>query len=122
MKLKTFGEFIVYHRKESKMIALELAKALDVTPSHISDLEKNRRYPTDDTLRKISKIFRLSEHDASQMYDLAAKAKNSVSADLPKYIMKNELVRVALRTAQKNKISNEKWEEFIKNIEEEKLK
>jgi len=117
MKLKTLGEFIVYHRKENKMIALELAKALDVTPSHVSDLEKNRRYATDDTLKKMCKIFKLSEIDASQMYDLAAKAKNSVSADLPKYIMKNELVRVALRTAQKHKIPDEKWEEFIKNIE-----
>lgn len=119
MKLKTLGDFIVHHRQEKKMIGLELAKALEVTASHVSDLEKNRRYATDDTLNKLCKIFKLSEADASQMYDLAAKAKNSVSADLPKYIMKKDIVRVALRTAQKHKISDEKWEEFIKNIEKD---
>jgi len=50
------------------------------------------------------------------MYDLAALARNCVSADLPKYIMSSQLVRTALRTAQKNDIPDEKWEKFIKKI------
>jgi hypothetical protein len=38
------------------------------------------------------------------------------AADLPKYIMENELVRTALRTAKENNIPDEKWKRFINEI------
>ena len=67
-------------------------------------------------LDKIAQVLALSEQETGQMFDLAAQAKNAVSADLPEFIMGNELVRTALRTAQKNHVPDEKWERFIQEI------
>jgi len=116
MDEKSLGEFIVETRKRREMSARQLAIALDISPVHMCDIEKNRRSVTDEVLEKMRNVFMLSETEAEQMYDLAAIAKNTVSADLPKYIMENELVRTALRTAKKHQVPDEKWEKFIREV------
>ena len=115
MDIKTLGDFIVQKRKERELSARQLAIALDLSPVYVCDFEKDRKPVHDETLEKIRRILLLSEKEAEQMYDFAAIAKNTVSADLPKYIMENELVRTALRTAKKNQIPDEKWKKFIKD-------
>ena len=54
------------------------------------------------------------------MFDLAAGEKeNTVSPDLPEYIMGNEYVRVALRMARDNNASSEVWQKVIEMMEEQ---
>lgn len=54
------------------------------------------------------------------MFDLAAGEKeNTVSPDLPEYIMGNEHVRVALRMARDNNASSEVWQKVIEMMEEQ---
>ena len=54
------------------------------------------------------------------MFDLAAGEKeNTVSPDLPEYIMGNEQVRVALRMARDNNASSEVWQKVIEMMEEQ---
>ena len=54
------------------------------------------------------------------MFDLAAGEKeNTVSPDLPEYIMRNEQVRVALRMARDNNASSEIWQKVIEMMEEQ---
>lgn len=49
-------------------------------------------------MAKIAEALELTEDEANTMYDYAALAKdNSVSPDLPEYIMETDNVRVALR-------------------------
>lgn len=113
----TFGDFIIAKRKERDLSARQLAIALDISPVYMCDIEKGRKSAvSDELLDNLRKILFLSEDDADLMYDLAAKARNTISADLPKYIMENEIVRSALRTAKKNHVPDEKWENFIKEI------
>lgn len=113
----TFGEFIIAKRKEKELSARQLAIAINISPVYMCDIEKSRKFAiSDELLEKIRTVLHLSEDDADRMYDLAAIARNTVSADLPKYIMENQVVRTALRTAKKNQIPDEKWERFIKEI------
>ena len=113
----TFGKFIIAKRKEQNLSARQLAIAINISPVYMCDIEKNRKFAlSDELLDKIRTILQLSENEADRMYDLAAIARNTVSADLPKYIMENQVVRTALRTAKKNQIPDEKWERFIKEI------
>ena len=113
----TFGEFIITKRKEKEISARQLAIAINISPVYMCDIEKDRKFAlSDELLESIRKTLLLSEDDSEIMYDLAAKARKTVSADLPEYIMENEIVRTALRTAKKNKIPDEKWERFIKEI------
>lgn len=110
----SFGEFIISHRKYRGMSARELAIALKISPVYMCDIEKGRKSAvSDEFLENLIRILELDEAQTERMYDLAAIARNTVSADLPKYIMENELVRTALRTAKKNKTPDEKWEKFI---------
>jgi len=116
MNKETLGAFIVAERRKKELSIRELAAALGISPTYVCDFEKNRKPVTDEILERMRTVFFLSEEDAEKMYDLAAIAKNTVSADLPKYIMENELVRTALRTAKKNQVPDEKWEKFISEV------
>ena len=113
MNGETLGEFIIAARKKRELSARQLAQLLDISPVYVCDFEKDRRPVPDEILGKMRLVFLLSEEETGRMYDLAAIAKNTVSADLPKYIMANELVRTALRKAQKDKSYDAKLQKFL---------
>ncbi len=111
-----FGEFLVQKRLQSDIPAKWLAEALDISQVYMCDIEKGRRRISEALLPRLAELLLLSEEECYEMYDLAAKAKNTVSSDLSDYIMKNDIVRKLLRTAQKNGVSDEMWQEFIAQI------
>ena len=116
-----FGEFIAEKRKYRGLTLRGLAAELGIVPAYMSDIEKGHRYPPDkDKLYELSRILCLSEDETNTMFDLAAGEKeNTVSPDLPEYIMGNEQVRVALRMARDNNASSEVWQKVIEMMEEQ---
>jgi len=116
----TFGEFIVAKRKVRDMPAARLAEALGISPVYMCDIEKDRKYAVSRKfLETLAETLLLTEAETELMYDLVAFAQKSISADLPEYIMKHEVVRTALRTAKKNDIPDEKWDMFINYIKQD---
>ena len=113
---ETIGSFIKAKRTVIELSARQLAIKLDISPVYMCDFEKNRRAIPTDILDKLAVLLKLDQGEAEQMYDLAAKAKNTVSADLPEYIMEKDIVRAALRVAKKHNIDDKEWEAFIKKI------
>jgi len=84
------------------------------------DIEKDRKYAVSRKfLETLAETLLLTEAETELMYDLVAFAQKSISADLPEYIMKHEVVRTALRTAKKNDIPDEKWDMFINYIKQD---
>ena len=63
-------------------------------------------------------ILDKSEHEL--LLDLAAKSRNTVSADLPDYIMEKDIVRAALRVAKEVDATDEEWQTFMKMLKERK--
>ena len=116
-----FGKYIEEKRKAKKMTLRGFAAKLEIAPAYMSDIEKGHRYPPDkDKLEAVVRILDLSQAEADQMYDLAAKEKdNTVSPDLPEYIMGTEKARVALRMARDNNIGDDVWQKMINVLEEE---
>lgn len=112
----TFGEFLIKKRLEHEMSARQLAIALDFSPVYICDIEKGRKPVPDEILEQLPQLLHLTEPEINEMYDLAAKSRNTVSADLPEYIMEKDIVRAALRTAKKHNVTDKQWEDFIKRI------
>lgn len=113
----TFGEFIIKKRQKKELSARQLAIAVGITPEYMCEIEKGRKSAvSDEIMDKLIHTLLLSEEETELFYDLAAIARKTISADLPEYIMENELVRAAIRTAKKNKIPDEKWEKFIRDI------
>lgn len=79
----TFGEFLVKKRLEHNLSARQLAIALDYSPVYICDIEKGRKPVPDEILEQLPRLLLLDEAETNEMYDLAAKSRNTISADLP---------------------------------------
>lgn len=116
-----FGEFISEKRKAKGITLRGLAAEIGIAPAFMSDIEKGHRYPPKkETLDKIVHALNLNEEDINKMFDLAAEEKdNTVSPDLPEYIMNNDKVRVALRLARDSDASDETWQKIIELLEKE---
>lgn len=118
-KEETFGDFILRQRKngDNYLSARELANKLGVSAVYICDMEKSRKpAPSGEILEKMCEILCHSAAERDRFYDLAGRSKNTVSYDLPEYIMEKDIVRAALRTAKDNNIDDKEWEDFIKRI------
>ncbi len=116
-----FGKYIEQKRKAKNMTLRGFAAELDIAPAYMSDIEKGHRYPPDkDKLEVMVEILGLSGEEADLMYDLAAHEKeNTVSPDLPEYIMGTEKARVALRLARDNGATDATWQKVIDMLEAE---
>ena len=119
---KTFGDFLIAKRMEREISARQLAIKLDYSAVYICDIEKNRRPVPDEILEKLPSLLLLSEAETEEMYDLAARSRHTVSADLPEYIMEKDIVRAALRTAKKHNVTDKQWEDFIRRIQKSPTK
>ena len=106
------GQFLVQKRTEHNISARWLAKALNISAVYMCDIEKGRRALPDDLLPKVAEILLLTEEEKTQMYDLVAMSKNTVSVDICEYIMNKDIVRKVIRTAIKNDIPDDAWEAF----------
>lgn len=109
-----FGTFLVQKRTEHNISARWLSKALNISAAYMCDIEKGRRTLPDDLLPKVAEILLLTEEEKTQMYDLVAISKNTVSVDICEYIMNKDIVRKVIRTAIKNDIPDDAWEAFFK--------
>lgn len=118
---KTFGEFLTEKRKSRGVLMKDLADELGVSKVYLCDVEKGRKAaPKSEHLKIIAEQLNLNEEERNTMYDLAAEAQayqKGISPDLPEYIMENDIVRAALRTAKKYNINDEEWLDFIRRIE-----
>lgn len=111
---QVFGKFIEKRRKALGITLRGFAAELDIAPAYMSDIEKGRRYPPDKKLDDIARILKLEGVKKEKLLDMAALTRvNTVSPDLPEYIMEKDLARVALRRAKAGNLSDEGWKEVI---------
>ena len=113
----TFGTFISTRRKELKQNLRDTAKYLKIAYGYLSDIEQNRRpAPDGDFVDRISEFLQLSTKEQELLLDWAARSRNTVSADLPEYIMENDIVRAALRVAKEVDATDEEWQAFMEML------
>ena len=85
--LITFGSYIRSLRIESGIGQRELAKKIDISPSYLNDLEKNKRNAP--KVELINKLSILLKADLELLYNLAGDSIQSVPPDLSEYIENN---------------------------------
>ena len=119
-----FGKFIEQRRKSLGSTLRGLAAELGIAPAFMSDIEKGNRYPPNkDKLYHMATVLKLSEEETSTMFDLAAgERENTISPDLPEYIMSNDKVRAALRLARDRENSDAIWQKVIDMLEDDEEK
>lgn len=116
MKLKTenaeFGQYLRSVRQAKKISIRQLAKAVSKTPTYISDIEKgNNKPPERELLDRIILALQLEEFPdiRNRLYDLAAKERKDVPADIKEYLMENESILKIIRTAKESPNEKQIW-------------
>lgn len=113
-----FGTYISEKRKQKGLSLRKMAQLLDITPSYLSDIEKGRRYaPDKEKIIKIAKILEL-DSQLDKLYDLAGESKDDLPPDIAEYVMKKDKVKVLLRTARNNNLTDKELDEIIRRIEQ----
>ena len=121
----TFGEYIKEKRltHEPKYTLKKMAEVLGMNLTHLSDIENGRKNPFDkEKILLFCKVLNLSSDEESEMFDLAARDSDGVSADIMDTIMYTEqgdLARVALRKVNEGNGNADMWKELIRKMEEE---
>ena len=114
---KEFGDFIKELRRAKGITLDQLSNYIGVSLSFLSDIENKRRKPFDEEkMELLAKRLILNDTEKAELYDLAAKKRDSVPADVKDVIMtapESDFIRLALRKTKSGELSKEDWEEFI---------
>lgn len=123
MNLKTenteFGQYLRSVRQAKKISIRQLAKSVSKTPTYISDIEKgNNKPPERELLYRIIAGLYLEEFPdiRNRLYDLAAKERKDVPADIKEYLMENESILKIIRTAKESSNEKQIWEKVSQII------
>lgn len=121
-----FGDFIKKKRLSDprELTLKDMSERLGMSIGMLSDIENNRKKPFDsEKIEKFAEILGLSEEDKAKMYDLAARERNQIPADLEDIMLYDnigEMARFALRQSNAGVVTEEDWKNFIRKIEAKK--
>lgn len=107
-----FGQYLRSVRQTKKISIRQLAKAVSKTPTYISDIEKgNNKPPKRELLDRIIAALQLEEFPdiRNRLYDLAAKERKDVPADIKEYLMENESILKIIRMAKESPNEKQIW-------------
>lgn len=124
MGRKTFGSFgqlLKKLRVEHADIGLRaFADLVEMKPSNLSNIERDRIPPPANkkAIERICRALGLSSNDPrrSELFDLAAKAKHRIPADVAAAVKDNPGVPVLVRTVANKKLSRKKLEELTEYV------
>lgn len=121
MRKDSLGEFIIKRRKKKNISSRQLAISCKVSAAYMNDIEKGKRIPTFEVLKKIGLSLELDDENMYKLLDLAAQnSNNRVPYDIVDYIMKNDSLRKCIRKKIKNN-DYSGWEKVLESSEEEEL-
>lgn len=122
MKKDSLGRFIVNARAKKNISSRQLAISSEVSAAYMNDIEKGKRVPTFDVLKKIGSSLELNDENMYRLLDLAAKSSNNrVPYDIIEYIMQNDSLRRCIREKIKNN-DYSGWERALENCGKEDRK
>lgn len=107
-----FGSYLRSVRQARKISIRQLAKEVNKTPTYISDIEKgNNKPPESELLDNIIEVLQLVDlpNVKNKLYDLAAKERKDVPADIKEYLMENESILKIIRTAKESPNEEQIW-------------
>ncbi len=120
-----FGAYINDKRKGrgpdgSDILLKDLALAMDVSVTYLSDIVKGRRNPPEMRLLEIlAAKLSLTPQEKADMFDLAGREREEAAPDLPGYIMDENIphVRAALRRANNKGLGDDFWKKVLDDID-----
>ena len=113
----TFGQYLKQLRESRDITLRELSRKTGISTAYLSEVENDRTNPlTKERMDVVIEVMELTLEEQNTLYDLAGRARNEVAADLPDYIMSNDYVTAALRTARDLNAGLEEWQRFVDEL------
>lgn len=114
-----FGKYLRSVRQAKGISIRQLAKDVNKTPTYLSDIENGHNKPPEkELLETIIQKLNLDEFPKvkATLFDLAARERNDIPADVKDYIMSNQTLLRIIRTAKDRPNSEQIWSQIAKNI------
>jgi transcriptional regulator with XRE-family HTH domain len=111
MSNQTLGEIIREARLAKEQSLREVSKLLLITPSYMSDIENDRRVPSEDVLRNITKLLGL---DFDHLMALAGRFGDNAD----RYMKKQPIAGVLFRRLSENNMQEEELRELLRQADE----
>jgi transcriptional regulator with XRE-family HTH domain len=107
----SLGEFIRRTRLERGMRLRELARRLDVTPSYVSDIENDRRTPSEDVLRRIADVLDLD------LDELLARS-GRIGSDAERYLRRTPTATTLFRRISQQNLTEDQLTGLLNQVDE----
>ncbi len=119
----TFGKLLKTIRVTEAHIGLRaFADLIDMKPSNLSNIERDRISPpaARKTIDRICNALGLPQEDTrrEKLFDLAARAKNRIPADIADAVKAQPGIPVLVRTVANKQLSEKKLRELTEYIRE----
>ena len=108
---QTLGDLIKNRRVELDIKLRELARRLEVTPSYVSDIEYNRRVPSEDVLGRIATELQLN------LDDLVALS-GRIGSDAERYLRETPAATTLFRRVAERKLDDDQIKKLMKRVEQ----
>lgn len=107
---RTLGEVLRDARVGADLSLRDLAKKLDITPSYISDIENDRRVPSEDVLQRLAAELKL------KFDELMARA-GRVGDQAERYMKQNPSAGVLFRRISERRLPEEDLKKLLTQVE-----
>ena len=104
------GELINNSRVNKRMGLRDLARKLDIAPSYLSDIENDRRVPSEEVLRRISEVLDLD-------FDILMREAGRLGKDAEQYIRDNELAGRLFRRIADSQLDRRDLENLLTSLD-----
>ena len=115
-----FGKYLRAIREAKKISIRQLAKKVNKTPTYISDIENgNNKPPEKKLLDDIIISLEIESYSSSiknNLYDLAARERNDIPADIKDYIMGNETLLKIIRCTKDKPNNQQIWSQLLEKV------
>jgi len=110
MQERTLGDILREARLAKGRGLRELAKELEITPSYLSDIENDRRVPSEEVLRKLAALIAL---DVDHVLALAGRFGEAAE----RYMKRNPSVGVLFRRISDNKLKEDEIQKLVDQVD-----
>lgn len=107
---RSFGETIRDARLKRELSLRETARELGIAPSYLSDIENDRRIPSEEITRQLAQLLRL------KFDDLMARA-GRFGEEAERYLRKNPTAGVLFRKLTQGRYAEEELQRLLDEIE-----
>jgi transcriptional regulator with XRE-family HTH domain len=107
---KTLGDVVRSGRTAKDIKLRELARRLEVTPSYISDIENDRRVPSEEVLGRIAAVLDLN------LVDLVARA-GRLGSEAERYLRDTPVATTLFRRISKERLTEDEIGELMDRVE-----